>query len=204
MAKVKLTKKEADRLMKIKGNSSGSLLSSYYSYVLKKSGESGIRLVEERMKELGYPANLKNLSEASSFRWYPTSLSIFIILIILEILDWDESKAFDLGYDAPLHSIIPKLLIKFISLERGIKEVPNYWQKLFDFGNLQCTKINIKDKYLILRLFGFKKFHLTSYFLMMGYLTKIFEIATRSKNVEVKQLKCLFWNDPYDEFKITW
>jgi hypothetical protein len=39
---------------------------------------------------------------------------------------------------------------------------------------------------------------------MMGYLTKIFEIATRSKNVEVKQLKCLFWNDPYDEFKITW
>lgn len=201
MAKVKLTKEEADRIAKIKGNVSGTIFQAYYKLILGKKGEKSLRKVEERMKELGYPVKFK---ETSSFKWYPESLACLASLVSLEVFDWDESRAFDIGYEAPLHSILVKLLIKYISVETMLREAPKYWQKHFDFGKLHCTKYNSKKSYAILRLDGFKKFHLTVYIYIWGYLTRLVELVTKSKNVKVEQIKSLYNNDPYDEFKIRW
>ncbi len=83
------------------------------------------------------------------------------------------------------------------------KGTPVYWRKHFDFAELKCTKLDMKNSTAILRLTDFKKFHPTVYIYMKGYLTRIIEFGTRSGNVKVEQTKCLYNNDPYDEFKIT-
>lgn len=85
-----------------------------------------------------------------------------------------------------------------------LTEGPKHWHRHFDFGKMECTEKDAKRGYAILRLNGFKKFHETVYIYTRGYLTKLIEMATNSKKVKVKQIKSLYNNDPYDEFKITW
>jgi hypothetical protein len=202
MAKVKVTKKEADRMMKVNGKVNGSLLNANFQFVLNKKGEKGIKTVEERLKELGYPLKFK---EVSDFKWYPCGFSALITLAILEYFGWDESKAFEIARYGPVYSVVSKLFIKYmVSLDKILKEVPNYWQKHFDFGEMKCPKYDEKKKYAILRIYGYKKCHPLDYILIKGYLSRIFELGTGSKNVKVEQTKSLYHNDPYDEFKITW
>jgi hypothetical protein len=202
MVKVQITKEEAQKIAKLKGNVSGAIIKAYEKFILNKKGEKEIKKVEERLAELGQPLKF---AEVSSFGWYPESLACLIGIAILEIFDWDEKKEFEVGHDAPLYSIITKLLMQyFSSIEITFKGAPIYWRKHFDFAELRCTKLDTKKKLAILRLTGFKKFHPTVYIYMQGYLTRIIEFGTHGGNVKVEQTKCLYNNDPYDEFKASW
>jgi len=202
MAKVQITKEEVQKITKLKGNVSGAIIKAYEKFILNKKGEKWIKKVEERLAELGQPLKF---AKVSSFGWYPESLVCLIGIAILEVFDWDEKKEFEVGYDAPLYSVITKLLMQyFSSIEVTFKGTPIYWRKHFDFAELKCTKLDTKKKLATLRLTGFKKFHPTVYIYMQGYLTRIIEFGTRGANVKVEQTKCLYNNDPYDEFKISW
>jgi hypothetical protein len=201
MPPVKVTKEEADRIMKIGGNVSGAIFKGYYQYLLDKKKEGALGRIEKRLKELGYSLKLK---EFSSFKWYPEAQACLICLVILEVFGWEESKAFDIGYDAPLYSIVTKLLMKYVSVEKILKDGPKYWRKHFDFGDMKCIDYDAERSYATMRLSGFKKYHQIVYTYIRGYLVKLIEMATKSKNVEVKQTKSLYNNDPYDEFKIDW
>ena len=202
MAKVRLTKKEVNRLKKIKGNIKGDILKAFHEYILREKGEKGVKAVEKRLKELGWPFQFK---EVSAFKWYPEALICLTHLVYLEVFNLDESKGFDLGYNSPLYSIVIKLLMQyFISVDRVAKEAPKFWQRYFDFGEMKCTKIDLRKQYTILCLYGFKKFHPLVYDYLRGYLAKAAEMTARGKNVKVEQTKSLYNNDPYDEFKITW
>jgi hypothetical protein len=94
--------------------------------------------------------------------------------------------------------------MKYVSIEKMLLEGPKHWRRHFDFGEIKCTKYNIKEHYAILRLEGFKKFHQAVYTYTRGYLAKLIEMVTNSKNIKVEQTKSLYNNDSYDEFKITW
>jgi hypothetical protein len=153
------------------------------------------------MQELGYPVKFK---ETSSFKWYPESLALLASLVSLEVFGWDEERAFDLSYEVPLYSILVKLFMKYSSMETVLREAPKYWQKHFDFGEMKCTKYDLKKRYTIVRLDGYKKYHPIQYIFIKGFSTRLFELGTGSKNVKVEQTKSLFNNDLYDEFKITW
>ncbi len=201
MAKVKLTKKETDRIMKIKGNVGGAIFGAYYKYLIAKKGEDAVKAVEKRLEEVGCPIKLKDYS---SFGMYSLARACLLGLATLEYFGWDESKAFEIGYEAPMYSIVTKLLMKYVSIEKIITDGPEYWHRFFDFGELKCTKYDINKGYAILRLEGFKKFHPIVYGYMVGYLKRISEFGNKSQNVRVEQTKSLYNNDPYDEFKITW
>jgi len=201
MVKVRVTKEEADKLMNIKGNVTSSILKAGYQFILHEKGEKGIKTVEQRLKELGYPLGFK---EISSFRWYPISQACLFYLAALDVFDWDESKAFDIGYNTPLYSILTKLLYRYFSLERMLREVPRYWLEHFDIGEVECVESNKNKRCAILRIKNFKKFHPILYIYMKGYITRVHEMAIKKKAVKVEQTKCIYNNDPYDEFKITW
>ncbi len=202
MAKVKLTKKEADRIIEIKGNTIGAILKTDYQFILNKKGQEGVRKVEARLKELGCPIKLK---ETSTFKWYPESQGCLTMLVILEVFNWDESKVFDLAYSAPFNSQVTKFIInKLLNIEKIFQNVSTYWRKFADFGKLSSPEYNMEKKYGILRLENFKKYHPTVEEYIRVFLIRLFEIVTQSKNVRVEQTKSLYNNDPYDEFKITW
>jgi hypothetical protein len=201
MAKVKLTKEEVRRIASIKGNVHGSILKAYYQFIVDNLGEEGARKVEQRLKELGLEITFK---DAFTFKWYPKAYSSLICLAFLEIAGWDEKDAFKVGYAAPAYSMLTKILMKYLSTERVLENANLYWRKHFDFGEMKCVDYDKDKKYAILRLYGFKKYHQTVYIYIWGYLTRLMEMVTKSKNVKVEQTKSLFNNDPYDEFKITW
>jgi hypothetical protein len=201
MAKVKITKEEADRLMKIKGKIRGSLLNSSFRVILDKEGAKGLKKLEGKMKKFGYPLKLK---EISSFKWYPYAYSSLALLAMIEIFDWDESEAFEIGYTVPSYSVLAKLMMKYISPERLFTDGFKYWKKYFDFGDLKCINFDGKRKLGILRIENFRKFHPLDYDLIKGSLTKLIEMVTKSKNVKVEQTKSLFNDDSYDEFRIIW
>lgn len=201
MEKIKLTKKEADRIMKIKGRVSGSVIKEYYHFILDRKGKEGVDQIEKRLKDLGYDVKIQNVS---AFGWYSHALACLILIAIVEFFDGDELTSFEIGYNAPSYSIIAKLLLNYVSIEKMVKGASKYWSKYMDFGEIKCTEYDMKKGYAVLRLDNFKKFHAVTYAYIRGFLTRLVEMATKSKKVNVKQTKSLFENDPYDEFKITW
>lgn len=202
MAKIRNKKEEADKLMKVSGNINGALLKALYEFIMNKKGEEGVEKVEKRLAELGYPFDLKRIS---SFGWYPAPYICLVCLVILEVFDWDEKEAYQIGYDSPLYSIITKLLIKYlVSLDKIYPEIPRYFKKHYDFGSMEGIELNTKGKYIIMRLTGFKKIHPIWYVQARGYLARLVSMCTQSQNVKAEQLKCLYNGDPYDEFKLTW
>lgn len=201
MARIQLTKEEVQKIAKIKGDVHGSILKAYYNFIVDNIGEDGARKVEERLKELGCKITFK---EAFTFKWYPKAYSSLICLAFLETVGWDEKDAFKVGYAAPAYSTLTKLLMNYLSIERVLKESNRHWRQHFNFGEIKCVDYDKEKNYALLRLYGFKKFHPTVYIYILGYLTRLIEMATKSENVEVKQIKSLYDNDPYDEFEVTW
>ncbi len=202
MAKVQIDKAEAQKIAKLKGNVSGAIIKAYEKFISNKKGEEGVNKVEKRLAELGQPLKF---AEVSTFGWYPEAMACLIGVAVLEVFDWDEQKEYEVGHDAPLYSVITKLLMQyFASIEITFKGTPIYWRKHFDFAELKCTELDMKNSTAILRLTDFKKFHPTVYIYMNGYLTMIIEFATKSGQVKTEQIKSLYAGDPYDEFRINW
>lgn len=202
MAKIRNKKEETDKLMKVSGNVNGALLKAQHQFILNKKGEEGVAKVDKRLKELGYPLDFKKIS---SFGWYSASYICLICLVILEVFDWDEKEAYNIGYDSPLYAILTKLLIKyFVSLDKVFPQIPRYWSKHYDFGAMEGIKLDQENKYVVMRLTGFKKIHPIWYVQAHGYLSRLVEMCTRSTDVRCEQTKSLYNDDPYDEFRITW
>ena len=59
--KQKLTKELAKELIKIKGEARGETLKVDWEYVLQKEGEKGLKRLETKMAELGFPIKYKEI-----------------------------------------------------------------------------------------------------------------------------------------------
>lgn len=194
-------KKEADRLMQIKGNSRGEILRTHAVYISYRKGEEGVRLVERKMEELGYPLKFKGIRPLS---WYPEALSVLVILVAREVLKWEDSDIFDMGNSAPKYSFIVKLLMKyFISPKRCFEESSNYWRKHFDFGEMEASEFNEKEKYLVVRVEGYK-FHPIICNFHAGYFLRVAQFVIKSEKTTIQETKCVYKGDPYHEYVIRW
>lgn len=202
MTKVKITKEEAGKLMKIEGRTRGFVFNTCPEYILANKGEEGLVKVEKRLKELGCNLNLRKIS---TFKWLPMSYAALLCIIVAEVFDSDESIVFDLGYNAPINSFIAKSMLQgFIGLEAAFKNTNKAWLHYSTIGTLNTVKYDISKKYAILQFKGLAKLHPIIYDYFSGYFVRLFEIATKSKNVKVKQIKSIFNNDSCDEFKLSW
>jgi hypothetical protein len=194
-------KEEADRLMQIKGNSRGEILRTHAVYIFYRKGEEGVRLVEKKMEEIGYPLRFKGIRPLT---WYPEALSVLVILVAKEIFKWEDSDIFDMGNSAPKYSFIVKLLMKyFLSPKRSFEESPKYWRAYFDFGTSEAAEFNEKEKYLVVRVKGYK-FHPLVCIYHSGYFLRIAQFVIKSKRIAIKEIKCAHQGDPYHEYLISW
>lgn len=201
MIKNNFLKQEVGRLIKIKGNIRGVVFHSHATYIRYREGEKGIRAVEEKLKELGY---LLNFKEIKKMEWYPEALSVLVILVAKEIFNWNNSDIFEMGNSAPKYSFIIGSLIKhFLSLKKVFEEVPKHWRKHFDFGEMESYKINEKEKYIVLRIKGYK-FHPIICIYHAGYFLRIAQLSIESEKITIKETKCMFKGDSYHEYIIKW
>jgi len=196
-----IQKIEIESLMQIKGNVRGGVIQANVVFIRGKTGEEGLRAIENKMAEFGYPFEFNKIKIGE---WYPEALSVSIILVAKDLFNWTEKDIFEMGNYAPKYSFISKIVMRyFLSLEKIIKEIPNYWKSHFDFGELESYKFNEKEKYLILHEKGYK-FHPLLCIYHSGYFLRIAQFAIKSKEITTEETKCMFKGDPYHEYIIKW
>lgn len=194
-------KEIADELMKIKGNMRGDIFCTHATYIEYKKGPEGVKLVEEKLKELGYPVNFKKISR---LKMYPSALSALIIFVTQNVFDWKDADIFDMGKSAPKCSLIVRLLTKyFISPKSGYEAAPKYWRQYYEFGEIEAPEFNEKEKYCIVRLKGYKT-HPVVCIYFSGFFTTFGKMILRGIHIVVKEVKCVYKGDPYHEWIIRW
>jgi len=197
-----LKKEEVDKMMKLKGNVIGVILQGHFDYIRDLKGENGVKAVEARLKELGYPLKAENIINV---KWYPESIACLITLVSVEVFGWDRKDVFEMAYQAPRYSFVVKLLMQhFLQIEKNFRMAPTYWHKHFDFSEMETAGFSEKEKYGIIMIKDFHKYHPLICVYHQGYFTRITELMLGSKEVKVNHTRCLFKGDPYEEFKITW
>jgi hypothetical protein len=199
---IMLSKEKVDEMMKLKGNVKGVILKGHFDYIRDLKGEKGIVLVEKRLKELGYPTKAKEIIPTN---WYSEALACLIVLVCAEVFNWNQEDVREMAYQSPKYSFIVKLLMQhFVDIEKSFKLAPIYWRKNFDFAKMEVGGFNKKEKYGIIRLVNFHKYHPLICEYHRAYFKKIAEIMLGQRKVEVLHSKCLFRGDDCEEFKITW
>jgi len=192
---------EIKKIMEVEGKVRGVVFQTDAEYVRLKKGEEGLKTLEKKTKEFGYPIDY---DQVKTMEWYPVGLRVISLLAAKEAFNWGEKEIWDMGNSAPKYSFIVKMLMKyFLSARRSFQESPKYWIKHYNIGKLEAQEFNEKEKYLILRLHNFK-IHpiLCTYYL--GYYLRIAQYVIRSEKITIEETKCMFKGDPYHEFKIKW
>lgn len=198
---LKTTKEEIKKLIKIPGKVRGQVFLTDFAYIREKKGEEGIKLLKKKMTEWDDPIDYDRIE---AIDWYPLGLRVVSLLAIKEVFNWEEKQIFDLGNAAPKFSFIVKMLMKtFSSLEKVFNESPKYWQRHYTKGVFENYKVDLKKKYVILRLKDFKIHPILCSF-YAGYFLGITQYAIKSEEITIKETKCSFKGDPYHEYLIKW
>lgn len=193
---------EIDILMKKKGNTKGSELITFARYIEEKYGKDGVKAIETKLRELGYPFKFDDVKALGE--WYPEALNVSAILIARDLFKWTKSDFFKFGYDSPKYSFLVKVLIKyFVTLKTFESESRTYWSKFMDFGELEWAEINEAKKYVVLRLKGYDMHpDMCEYY--RGFFLKMSENVVKGENVKVEETRCIYKGDPYHELLVTW
>jgi len=196
-----LTKQEADKLIKIRGESRGVNIKIDLDYVLEKQGKPGLKKVEAKMTELGYPIKYKDIKQMG---FYPLGLEAVVLLCIRDILNLDEEGVEKMGAAVVKFSIFMKILMKYFgSLSFVAKEVPKNWKEHYTVGSLEMTDFKEgKNGYAILRQKNFK-IHPVYCAIHRGYFKKVAQMVVKS-TVSCEETKNVFKGDKYNEFVLTW
>ncbi len=193
-------KKTADKMAKIKGNAKGDTLVLHVSHIRNKEGEKGLKKVEEKMKEIGYPVEFDKINK---FEWYPVFMADLLIIVPKEIFNWTDEDIFKMGYDAPKYSFILRLLLQHtLSIEKLFEATSYFWKKYFDFGELE--PVEIKKKHVILRMKGYEVHPIVCKQYYRGYFSRMIQLCLKNKEIETEETKCFFDGDPYHEYLIKW
>jgi len=196
-----ITKQEADRLMQNSCQTRGEEIFELAVIIKKKYGDEGIRKVEEKLSEWGYPTSLSQVRFAD---WYPEGLNVLLILAAREVFGWTDEDIFDYGKRMPKFSFGVKLFIKyFVSPKKTFELCSEYWQKFVTCGEIEPVEINETEKYCILRLKNYQ-FHPVMCHYFRGYFLAIAENAQKGEKMTIKETKCMFRGDPYHEYLMRW
>jgi len=194
-------KQIAKELMSIKGNIRGEGILTDIEYIRYRKGEKEIKMLEDKLKELGQPINF---DEISPMEWYPVGWDVFKTLCLKEVFNWSDKDIFEMANFAPKVSFLVKMLMKyFLSAERSFKESPKYWKQHFDFAELEPYQYNEKEKFMIFRVKDFK-IHPIMCVVVAGYFLRMAQFVLKSKKVSIKETKCVFKGASCDEYLINW
>ncbi len=196
----KITREKAKQLMSIPGEARGVTLKVDWEFILKKEGKNGLKRLEDKMVELGYPLKYEGIK---TMDFYPIGLDALSMMAISEVFGYGKEKFIEIGKTAPKLSIFLKIFLKyFVSAEKAINESALMWRRHYSVGDLTITEFNKDKGYIVLRLENFKLHKLYCYNLL-GYFSKITEMIV-GESVSAEERKCVFDGDDYHEYFLKW
>jgi len=195
-----LTKKEADKLIGLSGESRGMNIKIDLDYIFEKYGEKGIKKIEERIIQLGYPLKYK---EIEPMGFYPVGLEAIVLVSIKDVFDLNEKQVEEMGVSVVKFSLFMKIFMKYLgSLALIANEIPKTWKEHYTIGKLIMPDFSDEKKYAIIREEGFK-IHPVYCDIHKGYFSKVAQMVVKAPAI-CQETKCMFKGDPYHEFLLTW
>lgn len=195
-----LTKKEADKLIKMKGEARGIVFKVDWDYINETKGKQGIKKLEAKMAELGFPFKYE---EIRSMDFYPLGLYIISLLSTKEVFNFDKKDILEMGASIVKFSLFMKIFFKyFISLDLIAKQVPKMWRKHYTVGEMEMPDFSEEKRYAILRIRNFKD-HPVHCILTTGYFVKVAQLVVKAP-ATCEETKCIFRGDEYHELLMKW
>lgn len=197
-----LTKEELDKFLKEKGETRAVVFETDANFVLKEEGEEGLKKLEKRVKELGYPIDYRNVR---SHEWIPIGLRIISLLLIKDTFGWDENKIREMGRNAPNVSFVVRIALPFLlSPKKILEKAVEMWSNHFkDFGEVEAVEADEEKCETNLRIKGVKAHPLFHKYLE-GYFEKAVSLGIRGRNIRTRETKCVYRGDPYCEYVTNW
>ncbi|MCD4705728.1 hypothetical protein K8R61_01465 [bacterium] len=196
-----ITKKEIKEIMKLKGKVRGVTLRTDAEYILNKKGEKGLERLQREILKTGEDIKYKNIKNVD---WYPIGWRIVSLLVIREIFDWGDKEIKEMGHSAPKNSFIVKIIMRyFISLEKTFKEASKYWKKHYSVGRLVSDEIDLKKKYVKIKIEDFKGHPILCTFLE-GYFSTIVGLMVKEKKIKAIEENCPYKGDSFHKITIKW
>jgi len=192
-------KKEADKLMEKGGHVKGEVIRIYGEIIKEKEGEEGVKKIEEKLEELGYPMEF---SKIKPLEWKRDGLNVLILLLGKEIFNWTDEDIFSIGEAAPKRSFIIKVLVRyFISPLKLFQNSPKYWRRHYDFGRLE--PVEFKEKEATIRINDYEV-HPIMCLYFKGYFTSLCKFLISKGEIKIEEVKCVYRGDDCHEYKINW
>jgi hypothetical protein len=193
-------KKEVEKAKKIKGEVRGIAPKSHLEFILKEKGEDGLKILEDKIAELGYPIKYKKMR---AMDFYPLALEVAVLLALKELFNFDEKKFRELGAFGSKHSLIMRVFMKyFVSLKLTANQTPKMWRGYYTTGDLKVTELDEKKKYLVMRVENFA-LHPLHCQVLRGYFPSVTKMIVKSP-VSCEERRCIFEGDSCHEFLLKW
>ena len=187
-------------MMEIKGECRQENIKVDWEYVINKYGGDGLKKLEDKMTEIGYPLKYK---EIKPMNFCPIGLETISMLAIRDVFRLDDKDLEEMGAEATKFSLLMRVFFKyFVSLQMVADEIPKMWLKHYTLGNVEMPEYNVDKKYVVLRV---KDFNVHPIFCIVfkGYFSKVAEMVIKSR-VITEEVKCTFKGGEYHEYLIKW
>lgn len=195
-----ISKKEIEELMKLKGETIGTLILQDLAFIKKEDGEEALRKFKEYIESLNLPIKFEEIKPKN---FYPIWFDAIILLTMERLLNYDAEKFQRLGRSNFETNILTRFLMRyFVSLDKTGKEVPNMWKKYYTVGDLSNPEYSNEKRYSVLRLENFVPLpnHCE---VLKGYFARVTEVIV-GKPTTCEEVKCPLKGDSWHEFILHW
>ena len=194
-----ITKEEFDELMSLEGKVRASGVKNNTEFVFKEEGKDGLKRLEETMAKLDYPIKYRDIKPAD---FCPIGFLAVTLLVIKRLFNYDNKKFQEMGKFQARSSFITRVLMKFASIERSLKEVTKAWSRYNTIGELKIVEYDREKRYVILRIKNFRC-HPLQCQIFIGLFSALPKMIIRTE-ATCEEIKCIHKGDEYHEFLIKW
>lgn len=169
---------------------------------IEKKAESGDAedKINRVFSDLGYDIQVSALEPHS---WYPAGYGPALYLVSTHLFGWDEDDIIDLGRVSTRGTMLMKVIMRLVSMEKTLQLAPKIWQKYYDFGELMPVEYSEEGGFIVFRVVGYDV-HPISEPYHCGYFSGVVELVTGSKNTRAEAVKSVYRGATYSEYKISW
>lgn len=196
-----LEKEDVKTIMEISCQGRGEHILNAEREAFVLGGPDGVKKLKELLERAGQPIQFGKIDPLG---WYSLGLRILTFIILKKTFGLENKDFIKMGNQAPAFSFAVKFFFKHsLDRETAFEHISDYWKRNYTCGRLEVIEIHEKKgRHLVMRLYDFKTHPIyCQYFL--GYFSQIAKLVAGEKAV-VKETKCVFSGDPYDEFLVKW
>ncbi len=196
-----MTKKLAKKLKALRGEARGMNLKNDADFVLEKKGEQGLQQMEAELKKAGYSLDY---SQIKAYEFYPIGMRAASLLAAKQVFGWNNEDIKEMCGFVTYITLIGRIGLRlFHSIDDIALHAPQLWKEYFSRGELSIPDYDLEKKYAVIRVKDFDG-HPIFCHCMAGYFEKLGKITTKTEKVTVKEIKCQYQGDDYDEFLVKW